>query len=71
MKKILLFIGIIGLAVIFLSCDKEDENCNCEAKYQSSGSPGYFYIKNLPIDCETGQPLPNDLPETYYFVKCK
>lgn len=71
MKKLLLIFGII---ILFLSCDKEDEKCNCpKAKMTTFAyGTGYFYINNLPIDCKTGQPDYNWLKErNYIFVKCE
>lgn len=55
MKKILL---IFGIAIILLSCTKEEDVCKCEGRFTLDGN-GSFYINNVKIDCETRQPLPN------------
>lgn len=71
MKKILLILGII---ILFLSCDKEEDNCNCaNAKMTTfEYGTGYFYITNLPVDCETGRPSEEWLRErNYIFVNCE
>lgn len=73
MKKILLILGII---ILFLSCDKEDikKTCNCaNAKMTTfEYGTGYFYITNLPVDCETGRPSEEWLRErNYIFVRCE
>lgn len=71
MKKLLL----ITLTVFtFVSCENENENdCVCKRAKMTLFSPtaGYFYINNLPIDCNTGEPNYSELPENYIFVKCE
>ena len=71
MKKLLLIV----LALLFLSCEKDDTNCNCKAKMTTfEYNSGYFYISNLPVDCNTKKPTEetmNGLPDSYIFVKCE
>lgn len=62
MKKLLL---LSFLAISLSSCDKDDdkkEDCFCDAaRFSIKGQDGYFYVRNLQIDCDTRKPL-NDLP---------
>ena len=70
MKKISLLI----LALIIFSCDKEESgtDCNCKkAKFITPGnSNGFFYINNLKIDCETGQPT-QQVQQNAVFIGCE
>jgi hypothetical protein len=71
MKKLLLIIAIV---VLFISCSNEDKNnCNCKRAKMTLFEPnaGYFYINNLPINCETGEPDYSELPDNYIFVNCE
>ena len=49
------------LILLFVSCSQEENNgCNCTGKFTTPNgltSGNYFYIQNLPIDCNTGQIL--------------
>jgi hypothetical protein len=71
MEKIL----IILLALFFISCSNENDNkCNCpNAKMKRfEVNSGYFYITNLPINCNTGKPDEEWLVQNnYIFVKCE
>ena len=71
MKKLLL----IATALLFLACEKEDVNCNCNAKMTTfEYNSGYFYISNLPVDCKTKRPTEqtmSNFPSNYIFVKCE
>ena len=71
MKKLLLLFAIF---VLFVSCENDNDNeCVCKRAKMTLFSPtaGYFYMNNLPIDCETGQPNYSELPENYIFVNCE
>ena len=70
MKKIVLIIGIV---LLFLSCDKEENECKCaKAKFTLFGDiTGAFYIQNLPIDCNTGKPDMSKLPNNYIYLGCE
>ena len=68
MKKILL----IFLLIAINGCDKEDEGCTCYGKFTKFGNDGYFYIPNLPIDCNTKRPLnPPPGNEDAIFIGCE
>jgi len=68
MKKYLI------LLVLFFSCS-DDKDCKCNAKMTTfSVGTGYFYINNLPIDCNTGRPTSETMakfPSNYIFVNCE
>ena len=69
MKKLLL----IAMALLFLACEKDDVKCNCKAKMTTfEYNSGYFYIPNLPIDCQTKRPTEqtmSNFSSNYIFVK--
>jgi len=68
MKKIALLFLLFGLN----GCEKEDESCTCYGQFAKIGIDGYFYIPNLPIDCNTKRPLsPPPGNEDAIFVGCK
>ena len=55
MKKILLLLSVF---LFSCSCSKDDNGCICKsARYCLFGQEGTFYVENIPIDCETKQPL--------------
>lgn len=56
MKKI---IGLIILASLLISCNNDDDvnTCNCDARYKDEGMTGFYVIQDVPINCETAQPL--------------
>ena len=66
MKKLLI---IIGIAILFLSCEKEDQACNCDAKFTDGIQPGYYIVTKQPIDCNTGQPI--NTKNNHFFLGCK
>jgi hypothetical protein len=67
MKKIFLLITVLALS----SCSKDDNDCKCTGQYANFDSPGFFFVQNVPINCETKHPV-NSLPnnENAIFVKC-
>jgi hypothetical protein len=67
MKKIYLL-----LALILISCSKEESECICkEAKMTlSNNGVNYFYITNLPINCNTNYPDMSQLPANYIYISC-
>ena len=68
MKKIALLFLLFSLN----GCEKEDESCTCYGQFAKIGIDGYFYIPNLPIDCNTKRPLsPPPGNEDAIFVGCK
>jgi hypothetical protein len=55
MKKLLLITAIL---LFSYSCSKEDDGCVCKsARYCIFGQDDVFYVENVPIDCETKQPI--------------
>jgi hypothetical protein len=70
MKKLAL---IIGIALLFLSCEKDDNDCKCpRARFTTFGNvTGSFYIQNLPIDCSTKKPDMSKLPSGYIYLGCE
>lgn len=71
MKKLLLITAIVFL---LFSCEKEDNDCRCKtAKFTTFGNTtgGYFYISNLPIDCNTKSPDMSKLPSNYIYLGCE
>ncbi len=70
MKKLLL---LSFLAISLSSCDKDDDKeCICKnAKYKSPDRETYFYFENMPIDCETGQPLKETGAPEAVYVGCE
>lgn len=69
MKKLL---SITAICLLFLNCDKEGTQCNCDAKFISSDGQGEYTVPNLPIDCETRQPsASNSNTGGGYFYGCK
>ena len=71
MKKIL-FIFAIALLV---SCSNDDNSkCNCpKAKMKRfEVNSSYFYINNLPINCNTQKPDEEWLlKNNYVYIKCE
>lgn len=64
-KLLLLFIFVVA------GCSTESEECNCgKAKYAIIGQQGYFYVKNIPIDCKTGKPTKSIPNKNAIFVDC-
>ena len=67
MKKLILLSVFISA-----SCSTTNDTCTCEAKYTTRSNfsnDTYFYVKNTPIDCQTGKPL--KLPQKdALFIKC-
>lgn len=71
-KAYLIILTLIILSCLFSSCEKEDTQCNCNAKFISSDGQGEYTVPNLPIDCETRQPsASNANTGDGYFYKCK
>ena len=71
MKKLLY---ISAIALLFLSCEKEDETCVCEsALYKPSSSiynTTYKNFENVEVDCATMSPVRQSNIGNYVFVKC-
>ena len=64
---------LILLAILCLSCEKDEPECTCMAKYVivgGSGSGGNFYVNGMTIDCNTGRPTRNVQPNAV-FVGCE
>jgi len=70
-KTIWIFLSIMFLTYILSSCSKQDDGCTCTAKYSNFGTPGYYYISNTPIDCETKRPLKKLSNPNAVFCGCK
>lgn len=74
MKKLITYTAIVLLTItlfILSGCDKEDTECNCNAKFVAM-SGGFYYVDGLPIDCETGYPnASNANVGGGYFYECK
>jgi len=68
MKKVLILI-LIGFS--FTYCEKEDEDCTCYAKYFVPGKDGFFYVPNMPVDCETRYPLKQPGTPNAVFAGCE
>jgi hypothetical protein len=66
---------LIILLVLFLGCSEDKKDCKCNAKMTTfEVGTGYFYINNLPIDCNTGKPTSQTMakfPSNYIFVNCE
>lgn len=75
MKKLITYTSIVLLTLTLftlLSCEKEDSDCKCNAKFISSDGEGEYTVPNLPIDCETRQPsASNANTGGGYFYGCK
>jgi hypothetical protein len=67
MKKLFILI-----AVTLFSCSKEESDCVCkQAKMTTINNSGsYFYISNLPLNCDTNYPNMQQLPSNYVFIRC-
>ena len=71
MKKLF----ILLITIFALSCSEDDKECKCNKARMTTFTPGpinYFYINNLPIDCNTGKPNNEWLLErNYIYVNCE
>ncbi|KGO94475.1 hypothetical protein Q767_12970 [Flavobacterium enshiense DK69] len=65
MKRLLLALTMLAM----LSCEKDD--CNCDAEYAYLHPSGEIMVEthNVPIDCDSKQPLEDHAP--WYFIRCK
>lgn len=68
MKKIIIILGIV---LLFLSCEKEQDVCKCNGKYKIFAFPEQFYYKETIVDCLTRQPTHNQAQANSYFIKCE
>lgn len=66
MKRIFLFL-VLGAGLV--SCTGEDLECNCKfGRFEAED--GVYFVKNVKINCETGQPL-NPSEHTGKYTNCE
>lgn len=69
MKQIFLLFVVLALFGCSGSDDKPE--CVCElGKYVNTSGTGYYFVKNVALDCQTKQPILNNIGSGYY-VGCQ
>jgi len=67
MKKLLLLSAFISI----LGCSTDETECNCKkAEYVAWESEGTYYVRNVPMNCETGRPIKDGYINGGTFVEC-